>query len=321
MGRKRIVLLFGILVLCCGVCCVTAAAAFCGLRVNVYDRGTPVAGMTVELCQVAARQKEDFVLTEDFSQLPTSAQKLAEEMTAGQAEQVYNYIRENGLQGMLSHTDAYGNADFRGLEEGLYLVSEPGGQAVTFRPYLICLISEHADVLYTTPKVIPGQTRSIRVCKQWEDDHDRAGMRPEVLQVTLLWEEEPIRTVTLSEACDWEHTFTHLPTEGTYTVTEQDVEGYRGSCYEEEGGFVLVNTYKEKPLPPGHDPVPPKPQDPVQPPEPSQPPAEPTLPQTGFQMWPVYLLMGVGTLLVICGLTDLCLSREETWKEEKERSC
>ena len=318
MGRKRSLSLCCILVLCCGICCVTAAAAFCGLRVNVYDRGTPVAGMTVELCQVAVWQEEGFVLTEEFAQLPVSAQKLAEEMTAEQAEQVNVYIRENGLQGMLSHTDAYGNADFRGLEEGLYLVSEPGGQTVTFRPYLICLISEYADMLYTTPKVIPGQTGSIRVCKQWDDDDDRAGMRPEVLQVTLLWEEEPIRTVTLSEACNWEHTFTHLPAEGTYAVTEQDVEGYRGSCYEEDGNFVLVNTYKEKPLPPGHDPILPKPTEPIQKPEVSE---ESTLPQTGFQMWPVYLLMGLGTVLVICGLTDLCLSREETWKEEDERSC
>ena len=40
-------------------------------------------------------------------------------------------------------------------------------------------------------------------------------------------------------------------------------------------------------------------------------PQEPSLPQTGFVMWYVYVLMLVGTALVIWGLSEVCFAKEE----------
>ena len=96
-----------------------------------------------------------------------------------------------------------------------------------------------------------------------------------------------MRTIVLSEENGWQHTFYKL-LDGEYTVTEDNLVDYTGVCTEKNGKFTLTNTYN-----------------------PPETPSEPELPQTGFKMWPVYLLLVAGSLLVVIGLADICIKREE----------
>ena len=157
-------------------------------------------------------------------------------------------------------------------------------------------------------------SKSVLVMKQWEDDDNAAGRRPKHIEVTLYRDGAAIRTVVLNERCDWQHTFHMLPGEGEYTVEEKAVRGYEVTYEETAEGFVIVNTYvpSGKPDRPD-DPTPPyePPYEPEQPQEPGQP-QEPQLPQTGFRMLPVYVMLICGTLMVIWGLVEVCLGREDT---------
>lgn len=316
-----------VLSVCCLLLCTWALAATCSIRVTVKDdRNEAVPDFSVELCRVTAFDGERHSLTEAFSELGISAETLAGEGTAEQAEAIYQYLLARELNGTVLLTDDRGAVDFTALEQGIYLVFERGGQILSFRPYLVCLPTESEGELYyniaSVPKVMDTDSRSIMVMKLWEDEEDAAGRRPDHVQVTLYRDGTAIRTVVLNEACLWQHTFTMLPGDGVYTVEETPVRNYTGSCEEVAEGFVLTNTYDpddpdDPDDPPfvGPDEIP-EPRPPMPPQEPDVPhepevPQEPTLPQTGFVMWYVYVLMLVGTALVIWGLAEVCLSKEE----------
>ncbi|MBQ8918481.1 MAG: hypothetical protein IJ044_07145, partial [Oscillospiraceae bacterium] len=76
-------------------------------------------------------------------------------------------------------------------------------------------------------------------------------------------------------------------------------------------GFILVYEYKPSPTPPD-DPTPPStPSTPSKPKPKPKPEEEKKLPQTGFQMTPVYLMLAGGAALVVLGMVDLCIKKEE----------
>ena len=125
------------------------------------------------------------------------------------------------------------------------------------------------------------------------------------------------------------------------TVAESEVPEYTGVIEETEAGFVLTNSYTAPPPtdpddpedpddpdlpvdPDWHDPVPPHKPDvpdvPDMPDAPEEPPVpvEPSIPQAGFRMWPVYAMLVLGFAMVVFGLTDLYLRREEVYEEEWE---
>ena len=310
--------------LCCVLLCTAVMAAACSIRVTIEDEtGTAVPDLSVELCQVTSFDGESHHLTEAFSQAGLSAEELAREGTAEQAETLYQYLLARELEGRILLTNAEGTADFAQLQQGVYLVFERGGQVLAFRPYLICLPAESEGELYyhiaSAPKVIDPDSRSIMVMKLWDDDEDAAGLRPDHVQITLLRSGTAIRTVVLNEACSWQHTFSMLPGDGDYWVEETPVRHYAVTCEEVVEGFVLTNTYDpsdgpdvpQKPKPPKPPQEPEPPREP-EPPETSEVPQEPSLPQTGFQMWPVYVLMLLGTTLVIWGLAEVCFAKEDT---------
>jgi len=324
-SRTRIWFRVFLIMLCSVLLCGMAAAAACNLRVGIRLNGEPLADISVEVIRAATVTDGVYSWTEDFADLSLSADQAAKELLSEQAEQIYQYVLARELSGEIRLTDENGNADFENLEEGLYLVFERGGQAVAFRPYLVILPGEIGDSVYSAPKIVPGDTKSILVLKEWNDNDNAAGMRPGSLEVTLYHNGVAIRSVVLNEACDWQHTFTLLPVDGEYSVEENEIPGY--SCVYEtvEEGFALINTYANDLPDDPDDPKPPFPKPPADPEDPQEPeapeePAEPELPQTGFQMWPIYLMLGVGVVLVVMGLAEVWMSREVTWEEEQEES-
>ena len=328
-GRTMTVIRSLILILCVGLLCGTTLAAVGSLRVTVLSEDTPVAEIAVELCRVAELENDTFSLAEAFADLHFSPEDMAKEQTPEQAEQVFQYVMQQELEGTVVLTDREGCADFLTIPDGLYLVFERGDQAVAFRPYLLTIPTDGRYSVYSVPKTVSGNVKNISVFKEWHDEDNAAGKRPESLQITLYHDEAPVRSVTINEECGWEHTFIMLPAAGAYAVEESDVPGYTGTCEEVFEGFVLTNTYTHTPgpdIPPEpDDPDDPDPPRPPKPPQPSYDPpvppeAESALPQTGFRMWPVYLILAFGVGLTVLGLVDVCLAKEVLWEEEQEES-
>lgn len=88
---------------------------------------------------------------------------------------------------------------------------------------------------------------TIQAVKNWEDDDDFYGLRPDSVAIELLQDGEPIRELTLRESEGWKGAFEELPEYRTeteryeYTVREAEPpKGYEASIkqLEETGEFV-----------------------------------------------------------------------------------
>ena len=252
MSRKRVLLTMLILVVCCASFCVTAFAASCRICVTVRMEDEPMSALRVELRQVTSLQENTHVLTADFAELSIPMEDLLA-LSAETAAQVYDYAQEHRVRTVSQRTNDAGVAEFAQLEEGLYLVSVGNGQVVKFRPYLVQLPtrvgSELAYSVATSPKSVTGNTKTVLVVKQWDDNQNAAGLRPESLQITLYQDGEAVRRVSLNAACGWQHLFAELPADCTYTVAEDPVPDYTCDVAENEDGFVLTNRYEGSDLP------------------------------------------------------------------------
>lgn len=243
------------------------AAQTASLRVVIKDgAGRPVRDIQVEMLQVAATSGGNTALTPSFAELGISAEALLADPGADHAEAVYQFVSGRGLIGQAKLTDNAGTLEFTGLQAGIYLVFERGGQSVAFPPFLVVL--SPGQRLTSIPKTSETETGSILVMKLWEDNLNAAGKRPASIRVTLLRDGTPLRRVTLSAANNWQHRFHSLPDSGEYTVQEEAVTGYRVTYISERNVWKIINTY-QKPTPP---PGPGKPDDPDDPPEPPRPP-------------------------------------------------
>lgn len=96
-------------------------------------------------------------------------------------------------------------------------------------------------------------TATFSVMKQWQDDNDEAGKRPDSIEVKLYQNDQPTdKTVVLNEDNGWFATFKGLAKYDKddvayrYSVKEVDVpEGYTSTV----DGAVITNTYKKQPTP------------------------------------------------------------------------
>lgn len=224
------------------------AAGSCSLRVIVQnDDGDPVQYVNVELHQVARKDGSGYQLMPEFAGLDLSAGTLSDEPTAEHAERVYQYAYAEGLSGTIKTTSADGIVDFSALEQGIYLVSERGDQHIAFQPYLAVLPAEIDGNLESNvisyPKTSESDTKTLMVLKLWEDDSNAVGKRPSQIEVTVLRDGIPFRSVVLSESNDWMHQFHMLPASGTYTVEEKPVADYQAEYEPVAEGYIIVNTY------------------------------------------------------------------------------
>ena len=102
-----------------------------------------------------------------------------------------------------------------------------------------------------TNRHTPGKT-SVTVTKDWEDQNDQDGKRPDSVQVQLYAEgKKSGDPVTLNEADNWTYTWTGLDEKSAgsairYTVQEVKVpDGYTASVSGSAGqGFVITNTHQ-----------------------------------------------------------------------------
>ncbi|MBE6961947.1 MAG: Cna B-type domain-containing protein [Ruminococcaceae bacterium] len=256
------------------LCTAALAAQTASLRVTVKNEsGRPVQDIRVELLQVAAASGSNIRLMPTFAQLGISAEALLADSGADHAEAVYQYVNGQSMSGQVMLTDSTGIVDVTGLQAGIYLVFERGGQDVAFPPCLIVL--RPGESVTSTPKTSETDTGSILVMKWWEDAMDAAGKRPASVRVALLRNGVPFRRVTLSAANNWQHRFHSLPANDVYTVQEEPVAGYRAEYVSEKEVWKIINTYQPPTPPPG----PGGPDEPEEPDEPDNPPDTPKPPE------------------------------------------
>jgi len=240
------------------------AAGGCSLQIVIRDSlEMPVKNINVELLQVASGEGNACTYLPAFADLEIGVQELMASPSVEHADRVFQYAYYNGIDGEVKHTSVQGAVEFRGLDKGIYLVFERGEQAVAFQPYLVILPSEingqMASNVISVPKTSENDVKTLVVEKIWNDEMNKAGMRPGYVTVDVFRDGIHIRSVTLSDANDWLHVFTMLPLTGTYTVKEQPVKDYKAEYVEVPEGYLIFNTYTGTPGG-GTDPEPPAPE-------------------------------------------------------------
>ncbi len=90
-------------------------------------------------------------------------------------------------------------------------------------------------------------TKKITGKKEWVDENNKHGKRPESIKVYLVQDEKVLAETTTNEENNWEYEFTYLKNDDqgqeiSYTVKEEKVENYKT----EINGTNIKNTYIEK---------------------------------------------------------------------------
>ena len=117
-----------------------------------------------------------------------------------------------------------------------------------------------------------------RVQKRW-DDEGYASKRPASITVELLCNGLVYDTQTLNADNKWQYIWENLPAkdkmrkDNVWTLREIEPNGYTSKVWEEDGTFIVLNSYKGS-----------------------------KLPQTGQLWWPVPLLCTAGLVLLAAGL-------------------
>lgn len=319
---KHLHRVFALLLGCVLLCCPVFAEEVCSLRVNILDaEREPVELFNVEVCQITTFDGNGHAFLPDYHDVGFTAAELDGDLSVEKAEAIYQYIYAHGINGTVRTTNANGIANFGVMEKGIYLVFDYGDQILAFQPYLVELPTETpTGPLYTVnsaPKAVSADSRTLLVAVEWIDDDNSAGKRPDSVEVTLLRNvgvattaaDTAYRSVVVNSTCHWEHTFHLLPHTGVYSVEGSIVPEYKLIEIEKvTEGFVL--RYKYTPPQTPNPPTPPSPGPWPDLPTPDDPVDEPTLPQTGFKMLPVYALLGVGAVMVVLGMVDLCIKEE-----------
>lgn len=95
---------------------------------------------------------------------------------------------------------------------------------------------------------------SYPVEKQWDDNNNQDGVRPDSLAVNLLRDSAAFKAATLTDP-DWSHTFVNLPkyqkgdgqSLSVYTVTEESIDNYIPGAHGLVGAtYTLINSYAPK---------------------------------------------------------------------------
>lgn len=151
--------------------------------------------------------------------------------------------------------------------------------------YTATVTKEGTAFVVTNTQVVP-KSGEVTVRKAWKDNDDKAGKRPDYVQVRLYRDGKTYGDViTLNEENSWTYTWKDLPEGAEWSVDEVTVpESYTKTVTGTKTSYTITNTY-----------------------------VEPKLPQTGLLWWPVPVLI-IGGLAFV--LTGILVRRGEKGKHE-----
>lgn len=262
-----------------------AAQQPCSLEVQYAQ-----AGLEISIWRVADRE---FNLVGDFAGLPVNIQGITSqtEWQAVASTLTASIAAEAIPPTATAVTDNEGNAQFSGLETGLYLVGPVSGsrnyqETLVFLPAPLEDGSFDYDLTLRPKGSDPVQGQEYAVIKLWKDN--RCGHRPESVTVDIYRYGVLQDTQILSSANGWSYRWYDKTGSGRWTVAERNVpEGYTVMVIPNGPVFLIVNTcsghIQEPTEPPTEAPTTPPATEPTVPPteEPTVPPSEaPTVPPT-----------------------------------------
>lgn len=98
--------------------------------------------------------------------------------------------------------------------------------------------------VYVKPVEPPvSEKKDVNVLVVWMDDNNSEGKRPEKVTITFTLEDGSETLVELSDDNEWKHTFKDIDVNMSYTITQNDVDGYKTEYAQpSENTVVITNT-------------------------------------------------------------------------------
>ncbi len=109
--------------------------------------------------------------------------------------------------------------------------------------------NEEFQRTYIVTNTYVPQKTSVSVRKEWNDENDQDGKRPENVTLNLCANGRVVQSAVLDDGNGWQHTFDNVNVNenGTpidYTITENDIAGYTYTVTKDENDvFVVTNTH------------------------------------------------------------------------------
>lgn len=265
--------------------------------IDYQNEGKRLSNAEFDIYKVADVDKDlNIKLTEEFSKYPVDLTKLNQDGWNDYALTLKGYVQSDGVEPVMRGTTDSNGIYKTKLKAGLYLVI---GKNLTLdnyiyesSPFLVLLPNVEKETGTWNYDVIskPKTTRNEKIIKEvskkvikiWKDKGFE-NLRPKEIEIELLGNGKLRETIVLSEKNNWQHTWHKLYESVNWTLVEKGVDKgkYKVSISEEGDTFIVENNY-----------IPPK--------TPPKKPKEP-LPQTGQLWWPVYTLVGLGSVMIVLG--------------------
>ncbi|MCF2707335.1 Cna B-type domain-containing protein [Arcanobacterium haemolyticum] len=173
----------------------------------------------------------------------------------------------NAEGGSWSHT--FADLDqYKGGKEIVYTVVEQGVQdgklSAGGHDYTVGVVKAEGSNSWTVTNTLVNPEVRVPVTKVWDDADNQDGIRPDSVKVKLLATHEggedahdavdldsvPVVPLVVTSESDWAGEFTNLPmydSKGrvlTYSIVENDVEGYEAAIDISDEGITVTNTHE-----------------------------------------------------------------------------
>lgn len=260
--KKRIVY-----IICIVLCIITFIVPLCvcseeetvgqkSTLVLTYSKdGVVFSDIEINIYRIAtAKDDGSFEMLEPYDKYQVQLNGITSQAEWGEVAATLNaYVQADSVAPYkMERTDTEGRAEFRGLEEGLYLVAgvctASDTTSYTFYDFMISLPAREGDAVNynvsAKPKSgtdkITDTEKKYTITKLWRDG--ASDNRPTSVTVDILKNGRVHNTVVLNQNNNWSYTFT-ADTHNVWSVAERNVPpGYTVKVTEKQTSFTVINT-------------------------------------------------------------------------------
>lgn len=230
------------------------------------DGNESVKGIKLALYKIAdCDQSGEYILNANFLKMGIDTEDLCDDKKNHQNINVLDdFINKNKVSEMESKiSGSDGVINYAGLPDGIYFVKQVNDQKdfqeLGYRyetdSYLIVLpwMDETGNLIRSVnckPKgmiIYPDTEKNIIVHKVWKDYNNKAGIRPENIEVGLYSNNELKQKITLNAANNWTYQWKNLSTKETWKIKELEIpKGYVSKIAQEGDTYTITNQWTEE---------------------------------------------------------------------------